>query len=522
MQTQLPSELLATERGRRADAILRSCVHCGMCNAVCPTYQLLGDELDGPRGRIYLIKGLLEGSAEAASPPHPELSTVRTHLDRCLTCRGCEVACPSGVQYGELLEIGREVVEEREVERAPIDEVIRRLLGWLAPRPDRFAPLVRLGTRFRWVLPNALSKFLPSRAALRLDDRVTGEGATVFSIRDEPQSPSANSPAAKAGNPTQEVLAISADDNVSRASAGGDTAGVGEVLAPLPDGSDPATPGLAQKPRRALLLRGCVQRLTTPAVNAAAARLLAANGVEALWAEDERCCGGLNLHLGQTEQAKIIMRQTLDALRPWLDRVDVIISTASGCGVTVKDYGRLLADDPDYAAIAAEVGAKTRDLAEVAASFTRLAPPDLADKPASPQKSRLKAALRIGRRGKAAQQRRRGQRLAWHAPCTLQHGQRLTGIVENLLKRAGFELLHVRNPHLCCGSAGIYSLLQRRLAGKLRDDKLNNLTAGDPDLIVTANVGCQTHLAGAASVPVLHWAELLAPPVTPDAATGNG
>ena len=411
MQTRLPDNLLATAQGRRADEILRSCVHCGMCNAVCPTYQLLGDELDGPRGRIYLIKGLLESAEEDAAG----VRTVRTHLDRCLTCRGCEVACPSGVQYGELLEIGREAMEER-ARRTPWDALLRQWLGRIAPKPEVFALWVALGRWFRWLLPGVLGKMLPRREK-----------------------------------------------------------GVGGRPAPVADRSFRST-------RRALMLRGCVQRVATPQANAAAERLLNANGFEALWAEEEGCCGGLNLHLGQTGAALDFMRSNIDAMRPLLEEVEVIVSTASGCGVTVKDYGRLLAEDADYAADAALVSGMTRDLAEVAAPFTELA-------------GRDEGEIR---------------KVAWHAPCTLRHGQRISGIVEELLARAGFELVNVNDAHLCCGSAGTYSLLQPRLAGRLRNNKLANLMAGEPDAIVTANVGCQTHLAAAAGVPVLHWAELLA------------
>ena len=408
MQTRLPDNLLATSQGRRADEILRSCVHCGMCNAVCPTYLLLGDELDGPRGRIYLIKGLLEeAEADAAG-----VRTVRTHLDRCLTCRGCEVACPSGVRYGELLEIGREVMEER-TRRAPWDSAARQWLGRIAPKPEVFARWAGLGRRFRWLLPGALGRMLPRREK-----------------------------------------------------------GRGDASAPAPQ---------FRSSRRALMLRGCVQRVATPAANAAAERLLNANGFEVVRAEEESCCGGLNLHLGQTGRALEFMRRNVDAIRPLLDEVEVIVSTASGCGVTVKDYGRLLNEDAEYAADALRIAGMTRDLAEVAAPFTELA-----------------------RRDNGG-----FRKVAWHAPCTLRHGQRVSGIVEQLLTRAGFELVDVGDAHLCCGSAGTYSLLQSRLAGQLRDNKLANLMAGGPDVIVTANVGCQTHLASTARVPVLHWAELL-------------
>ena len=419
MQTRLPDDLLSTAKGRRADEILRSCVHCGMCNAVCPTYQLLGDELDGPRGRIYLIKGLLEGGEAESAGVH----TVRTHLDRCLTCRGCEVACPSGVQYGELLEIGREVVEERG-RRMPWDAAARHWLGRVVPQPQTFARWMGLGRWFRWLLPGPLGKMLPR---------------------------------------------------------GKDAGGV-PVRSPAPQ---------SEAVRRVLILRGCVQRVATPAANAAAERLLHANSIEAVAVDEEGCCGGLNLHLGQTGAALEAMRKNIDVMRPLLDDVEVIVSTASGCGVTVKDYGRLLADDGEYAADAARIAGMTRDLAEVAAPFTTLAAPGAFRALAPPDGIETK-------------------KVAWHAPCTLQHGQRVTGIVEGLLTRAGFELVEVADAHLCCGSAGTYSLLQSRLAGELRDNKLSNLMAGGPDIIATANVGCQTHLAAAAGVPVVHWAELLA------------
>ncbi len=445
MQTRLPDNLLATAPGRRADAILRSCVHCGMCNAVCPTYQLLGDELDGPRGRIYLMKGLLESTEENAA----DVATVRTHLDRCLTCRGCETACPSGVQYGELLEIGREVIEQR-ARRTPWDALARHWLGRFAPRPQVFSRLVDVGRWFRWLLPGLLAGMLPSRARANGGDAV------------------------------------------------------------------PAPASGASSGRRVLVLRGCVQRVATPAANAAAERLLHANGIEAVWAEQEGCCGGLNLHLGQTGAALDAMRRNIDAMRPLLDRVEAVVSTASGCGVTVKDYGRLLAGDAEYATDAARIAGMTRDLAEVAASFAVLGPdrqttPAGAGSDANDTGEAAGSKMASGKAASHGQAGGRPRRVAWHAPCTLRHGQKLTGVVEELLHRAGFELVEVADSHLCCGSAGTYSLLQGRLAGELRDNKLANLTAGAPEVIVTANVGCQTHLASASTVPVMHWAELLAP-----------
>ena len=411
MQTHFSKDYLATADGERANAILRSCVHCGLCNATCPTYQVLGDELDGPRGRIYLMKGLLEEADGGASGK--ALSVAQTHLDRCLTCRACETTCPSGVAYGELLEIGRAAVERR-AQRRPMDRLMRLWLGLVVPSVRWFPRWAALGRWFRWALPSALAVALPERSK-------------------------------------------------------------------RPEGSMPV-PQLTGG--RLLLLQGCVQRQATPATQAAAIRYFNHRGLQVVAAEGEGCCGGLNLHLGQTRQALDAMRRNLDALQPHLDGVQWIVSTASGCGVTVKDYGRLLANDPNYAALAARVAAMSRDLAEVAQA---LPAPNEDTSPSKP-----------------------GRKVAWHPPCTLQHGQRLTGIVERLLAEAGHELVPVKDAHLCCGSAGTYSVLQPELARRLRQDKLTNLTAGNPDVIATANVGCQTHLTSA-SCPVVHWIELVAP-----------
>lgn len=387
MRTQIPDATLATDRGQRANAILRACVHCGMCNATCPTYQVRGDELDGPRGRIYLIKGLLEsGEANAVA---------RTHLDRCLTCRACETTCPSGVRYGELAEIGREVLEEQRPSRG----LVRLLLLGIVPKPDLLAPLVALARPFRRLLPRRLRRLL------------------------EPP-------------PRHRAL---------------------------------------PKRGRVLLMQGCVQRVVTPQVNAHLAGLLEARGIAPFAADAEACCGGLALHSGRTAAAHSLMRRNLAQLP--VDDVDTVISTASGCGVTLKDYGRVLGDDR-----AARFADKVRDVAEVLAEF------DFHKNPVDGRE--------VGT-------------VAWHPPCTLQHGQRLTGLVEKILTATGYELVPVADQHLCCGSAGTYSLLQPDIATELKRRKADALGTHGPDVIATANIGCQTHLADAVDVPVVHWLELL-------------
>lgn len=401
MRTELPAELLATESGARADAILRSCVHCGFCNATCPTYQLLGDELDGPRGRIYLIKEMLEGG--------PADAVTGRHLDRCLTCRACETTCPSGVAYGELLEIGRGHLE-RQRPRRGLDGLLRRLLIRVVPNRRRLRPALALGRWFRWLLPGRLAAQVPPRTR----------------------------------------------------------------LAPEPD--EASGPALA---RRVIMLDGCVQGVATPQVNRALRRLLAARGIDAVALPGEGCCGALALHLGDAEQAREAMRANVRVLAAALVEAEAVISTASGCGVTVKDYGRLLAGD-EQAGSARLVADRTVDAAEYLAGLT-------------------------------TSWRRRGdyRRVAWHAPCSPQHGQQLSGPVESILTAAGYELVPVADGHLCCGSAGTYSLLQEKLSQRLRDAKLRALQAETPDVIATANVGCQLHLGAAAEVPVRHWLELI-------------
>lgn len=400
MQTHLTEQFLNTPEGQEADAILRACVHCGFCTATCPTYQLLGDELDGPRGRIYQLKQVFEGQ--------PPGRSTQLHLDRCLTCRACETTCPSGVRYGRLADIGREMIEQQ-VARPWRQRLLRYALRKVLPHPRRFGPLLRVGQRLRSLLPPTLQAKVP---------------------------------------PAQE-----------------------------------APPRPQQQHRRSMLvLEGCVQSSATPATNAAAARVLDRLGVGLVSPEGQGCCGAVSHHLSASEEALDFMRANIDAWWPWVERgAEAIVVSASGCGAMVKDYGHLLRHDPGYAEKAARISELARDLSEV------IAAEDLAA---------------LGRPGD-------GRRVAFHAPCTLQHGQQINGVVEDILRRAGFELTPVRDGHLCCGSAGTYSILQPELSQRLRDDKLAKLGEGEPELVATANVGCQLHLQSGGELPVQHWIELL-------------
>ncbi len=400
MQTRISAKYRDTAAGQEADAILRSCVHCGFCTATCPTYQLLGDELDGPRGRIYLIKQLLEGQAVSAS--------TQLHLDRCLTCRACETTCPSGVRYGRLADIGRELVEH-EVPRRPVQRLLRYLLRKVIAYPRRVAPLLFAAQALRPLLPAGLRGKVPAR-----------QRRTPW-----PQQPQA---------------------------------------------------------RRMLALAGCVQSVATPQTNAAAARVLNRLGIQLLKAPGAGCCGAVSHHLAAHQEGLDFMRRNIDAWWPFIEQgIEAILVTASGCGAVVKEYGQLLAQDPVYADKARRVSALARDVSEV------LRDADLSG---------------VGLR-------RQAQKVAFHSPCTLQHGQQLGGVVETVLSRAGFTLTAVPDAHLCCGSAGTYSILQPELSTRLLANKLAALEQDTPDVIATANIGCQMHLASKAGRPVRHWIELL-------------
>lgn len=405
MQTSLAEFIRDTPEGREADSILRKCVHCGFCTATCPTYQLLGDELDGPRGRIYLMKQMLEGE--------PVTEKTRLHLDRCLTCRACETTCPSGVRYGRLADIGRRIVEERTTRRA-WDRVQRAVLAFALPRGTLFKALLRTGQVLRPLLPARLRGLVPP-------------------------------PAREAG-------------------------------------AWPAT----RHARRMLVLAGCVQQALAPSINASAARVLDRLGVSLVEAPGAGCCGALRFHLNRQQDGLDDMRALIDRWWPLVakDEVEAIVMTASGCGVTVKEYGHLLAQDRAYADQAARISALTRDIGEVIAGH------------AAALERRLKKNTARGR-------------VAVHSPCTLQHGQSLPGIVEGLLARAGYELTPVPDAHLCCGSAGTYSILQPELSRELRSRKLAALHSGLPQTIASANIGCLAHLQAGTETPVRHWIELL-------------
>ncbi|MBU0809316.1 MAG: glycolate oxidase subunit GlcF [Gammaproteobacteria bacterium] len=400
MQTNLSEHAKSLPRAEEAERILRSCVHCGFCNATCPTYQLLGDELDGPRGRIYLIKQVLEGNEVTAK--------TQLHLDRCLTCRNCETTCPSGVQYHNLLDIGRAVVDAA-VPRPLAQRALRESLRAVVPNAALFKGLVQVGQVFRPILPASLKSKLPRSV-------------------------------------------------------------------------NTAKPRPAQRhARRVLMLEGCVQPGLAPNTNAATARVLDRLGISVTPINEAGCCGAVDYHLNAQEQGLQRARQNIDAWWPAIEQgAEAIVQTASGCGAFVKDYGHLLAQDPAYAEKAQRVSELAKDLIEVFSAEPLEQLNVQADK-----------------------------RLAFHCPCTLQHAQKLGGAVEGVLTRLGFNLTAVPDSHLCCGSAGSYSLTQPELSKQLRDNKLNALESGKPEVIVTANIGCQTHLDGAGRTPVRHWIELV-------------
>ena len=402
MQTNLADFIKNTREGEEAESILRKCVHCGFCTATCPTYQLLGDELDGPRGRIYLMKQVLEGKEVTAK--------TQLHLARCLPCHNCESTCPSGVQYGRLVDIGRKIVEDR-VPRSLPQRIVRTVLKEALPRKWLFTPAMKAGQLVRPMLPKALKNLVPAR-----------QNAGAWPTR--------------------------------------------------------------QHARKMVLLDGCVQPAMAPNINAATARVLDALGVQLVVAAKAGCCSAIRYHLNDQEGGLNDMRRNVDAWWPYIEAgAEAIVATASGCGGTLKEYGYWLAHDPAYAAKAKRISELSKDLSEILPAF----------------EAQLQEALR----GKIK------QRVAFHPPCSLQHAQQIRGKVEGVLRAVGVDVQLCADSHLCCGSAGTYSVLQPKLANQLRDNKLANLAATNSEMIVSANIGCITHLQSGTDTPVKHWIELI-------------
>ena len=405
MYTSLLESFKQTPEGKEADSILRTCVHCGFCLATCPTYQLLGDELDSPRGRIYLMKQMFEGEDVTEK--------TQLHLDRCLTCRACETTCPSGVKYGRLVDIGRGYVESR-VQRGFAANLKRKALGALLPRPSVFKPALKLGQLAKPLLPSLLQRKIPE---------------------------------------TRTALAWPAPRHA----------------------------------RKMLVLDGCVQPTLEPNINYATACVLDRLGISLVKSDQAGCCGAVAYHLNQQADGLDYMRRNIDAWWPFVESgVEAIVMTASGCGTTVKEYGHMLQNDAVYVEKAARISALAKDISEVitaeADGFAKIVEP----------------------RNKS------NQKIAYHPPCSLQHAQKLKNIVEPLLVKMGYELTPVPDSHLCCGSAGTYSLLQPELSQRLLKNKIDNLNFGKPTLIATANIGCQSHIQSATQLPVRHWIELVA------------
>ena len=398
MQTKIEKTFLESEKGQLADKILRTCVHCGFCTATCPTYQILGDELDGPRGRIYQIKEMLEGAKVTKE--------TLNHLDRCLTCRACETTCPSGVEYGHLLEIGRSEVEKR-VKRSLSQQVLRKILLLILPYPKRFNTLLKLGQLFRPLLPKILKNQIPKKVP----------------------------------------------------------------LTSIP---------LKEHKRKMLVLDGCVQPALSPEINHATRKVL--NKLDIELVSFSGCCGAINQHLSDEERALIIIKDNIDRLISEFDSgIDGIVITASGCGAMFKEYPHLLRNDKNYKDKAKRVARKTFDLTEVINTDV------------------LKNKLEIS-----------NTNIAVHTPCTLQHAQKLPSNIENIMSACGYQLSQTKDKHLCCGSAGTYSITQAKLSEQLREQRLTGLMIGEPDLIVTANIGCLHHLNSGSPVPVHHWIEVIA------------
>ncbi|HEX4917421.1 MAG TPA: glycolate oxidase subunit GlcF [Limnobacter sp.] len=413
MDTQLADWIKDTPEGQTADAILRKCVHCGFCTATCPTYQILGDELDSPRGRIYLIKQVLEGKQVTRK--------TQQHLDRCLTCRNCESTCPSGVKYGQLIDIGRKVVDER-VERPSSEKLMRSGLKALMTNRPVFSAGMAMGKAVRGLLPQGIQKKVPAK---------------------RPTLPFANT----------------------------------------------------THQRKVILLKGCVQPAMMPSIDSATSVILDTLGIQSMVVAESGCCGAVKFHLNDHDGGLAQMKANIDAWLPLIEsgEAEALVMNASGCGVMVREYHHHFAHDPVYAEKARKISEHTLDIGEFITRQNEEALQRLA--------TQVKAAIA---------QQRIPARIAFHPPCTLQHGQQVKGVVESVLTKLGFELTPVTDSHLCCGSAGTYSVLQPELSGELKKRKLANLMAGKPQAIASANIGCLGHLESDATVDVRHWVEWVA------------
>ncbi len=412
MQTNISEQFLSNANTQDAQTILRSCVHCGFCNATCPTYQLLGDELDGPRGRIYLIKQVMEGA-------EPTRQT-QLHLDRCLTCRNCETTCPSGVQYSHLLNIGRAVVNEK-VSRSISQKSLHLLLRKTFLSPLIFSTIIKTGQLFRPLLPGSIKRSIPE---------------------------------------AQKKIAFKTTTHA----------------------------------RKILLVAGCVQSSLKPNTDTAAKIVFDKLNIECIQIPAGGCCGSLSHHLNAENEAKQIIKKNIDSWWPLVENktIEAICMTASGCGVAIKEYDQLLAGDKDYADKAKTISALYKDPAEIV--FAEL------DKMPNDKDIKLINDIEVMPKSK---------NIAFHPPCTLQHGMKINNLIEPILSRCGFNVLTFEDKHLCCGSAGTYSITQKALSQQLLSNKLTNISKTEHDVIVTANIGCQLHLQSGTATPVLHWLELL-------------
>ena len=425
MKTEFSLAQLADPDIAEADKILRACVHCGFCTATCPTYVLLGDELDSPRGRIYLIKEMLEKDQA------PTAEVVK-HIDRCLSCLACMTTCPSGVNYMHLVDQARVRIEQR-YQRPLAERLLRRVLAFVLPDPQRFRISMRLAQ-----LARPLGVLLPTPRPSATPGLIQRLKAMLA------LAPSQLPPAGPAA---------------------------GSVFA-----------ALGTKRARVALLQGCAQQVLAPRINQAAISLLTRHGIEVVLVRDEQCCGALTHHLGNDEDALARARANVAAWRKEMagEGLDAILVTTSGCGTVIKDYGYLLREDTAFAADAAKVSALAKDITEYVAGLEL-----------------------------ATTARQDGIVVAYHSACSLQHGQKITGLPKELLSKNGFVVKDVPESHLCCGSAGTYNILQPELAGRLRDRKVANIASLKPDMIAAGNIGCMVQIASGTSVPVVHTIELL-------------